>query len=63
MSNRAKGHALRQPDFHRVAKNRLRRAKKPEPDGGNGGDTEGVGAVVWLALIAFAFIVIRLLLK
>lgn len=63
MSNRQKGHALRQPDYNRVAKNRLRRVKKPEPDGGNGGDTEGVGAVVWIVVLVFAAICIVLLLK
>lgn len=63
MSNKAKGYALRQPDYHRRPKRRLPRAQPGEQDGGNGGDTGGAGALVWGALIALAFIVIRLIVK
>lgn len=63
MSNKAKGYALRQPDYHRRPKRRLPKVQPGEPDGGNGGDTDGVGALVWVALIALVFIVIRLIVK
>lgn len=46
MSNRPKGHALKQRDPYRVP----RKPAKPhrgEPDGGTGGDTEGAGALFW----------------
>lgn len=63
MSNKAKGYALRQPDYHRRPKRRLPRAQPGEQDGGNGGDTGGAGALLWVAIFVGALIVIILALK
>lgn len=64
MSNRAKGFALRQVDPHtRPRKNkRLQKPVKSEPDGGTGGDTEGLGAIFWAAVILFISAIIALIL-
>ncbi|GAB4486559.1 MAG: hypothetical protein OHK0019_00430 [Saprospiraceae bacterium] len=61
MSNRKKGQALVQRDPYRQPQ-KLRKPQRAEPDGGDGGDTEGVGAIAWmLALCVVCFVIMRLI--
>ena len=61
MGNRPKGYACRQPDQYRVpAKPKARLPHRGEPDGGDGGDTEGLGALIWgIAICAAGLLILR----
>lgn len=63
MSNRAKGHALRQTDPYRIpARPKLKKPRRGEPDGGTGGDTDDIGVVLWgMVFCAVILLIIRLI--